>query len=266
MSRHRFAAFAAATLWAAPAFAHDLWIAPSSFDPAPGELVRVHLRVGDRPATAEPVIRDPERLLRLSAFEADGGEAPVPGFDGQDPAGLWKPAAAGPAILIYESAPRPIELPAERFEHYLGEEGLEPIVAERARRGESAQAGRELYSRSVKALVQVGQGGEAALRDRAVGLPLEFVLETGLPGKVAARLLWRGQPAPGALVEAVALDGEPTRLATRTDREGRAAFALPRGGRWLLATVHMERLEPGQNAEWRSIWTSLAFELPALHR
>jgi|CXWL01.1.fsa_nt_gi uncharacterized GH25 family protein len=263
IARRAAAVVAGAALWAGPVLAHDLWISPSTFRPVPGEVVRVQLLVGDQPASAEPVIRDPARLLRLSAFEAAGAETPVPGFDGQYPAGLWKPTAAGPAILIYESSPRPIELPAERFDHYLAEEGLEPIAAERARRGESATAGRELYSRSVKALVQVGEG---PLRDRVVGLPLEFVLDEVPAGKASARLLWRGRPAPGALVEAVALDGEPTRLATRSDREGRVSFALPRGGRWLLATVHMERLEPGQNAEWRSTWTSLAFELPTPHQ
>lgn len=248
-------------LCALPAHAHDFWIAPSSFHPAPGELVRVHLRVGDDPARAEPVIRDPERLVRLSAFDASGAESAIPGFDGQDPAGLWKPTVPGTALLIYEGTPRPIELPAERFEHYLAEEGLEAIVAERARRGESALAGRERYSRSVKALVQVGPG---ELRDRAVGLPLELVIDGAFGPKLSATLLWQGRPAADALVEAIALEGlagEPARLGARTDAAGRVSFTLPRGGRWMLATVHMERHQPGADAEWRSTWTSLAFEL-----
>jgi Domain of unknown function (DUF4198) len=245
---------------AAPVFAHDLWLAPSSFRLAPNGAVRVHLRVGDSPATAEAVPRNPELLLRLSAFDAAGTETPIPGFDGQDPAGLWKPTVPGTAVLIYEGRPRAIELPAAGFDHYLEEEGLEEILAERHHRGESKLAGRELYSRSVKALVQVGEG---TVQDRAVGLPLEFVADSLVPERLAARLLWRGAPLAGAQVKAVALAGEATRLLGRTDRDGRVSFELPRGGRWYLAAVHMERLEPGAAAEWRSIWTSSSFELPA---
>jgi uncharacterized GH25 family protein len=252
------AILAALVLGAAPAVAHDLWLAPSSFRLTPNEAVRVHLRVGDSPATAEAVPRNPELLIRLSAFDRTGAEAAIPGFDGQDPAGLWKAAQPGTAVLIYEGRPRAIELPAAGFDHYLKEEGLEDILAERQHRGESQLAGRELYSRSVKALVQVGEG---AVQDRSVGLPLEFVADSLVPERLEARLLWRGTPMAGAQVKAVALAGEATRLLGRTDRDGRVSFELPRGGRWYLAAVHMERLEPGAAAEWRSTWTSLSFEL-----
>ena len=147
------------------------------------------------------------------------------------------------------------------------------------------------------------------------------------------RLLHEGRPLPGALVKASLFVAQPAEgaasgapaaaagagpatssspaapstapalpfgapagigLAARTDAEGRAVFALPRPGTWLLTSVHMLPAAPGTHpdvppsptatdeaapaaplaraergaaalptADWESLWASLSFEVPA---
>lgn len=256
---------AAACLAAAPALGHDMWIAPSTFDPQVGGLVKVHLRVGHPAKEAEPVPRQPQRIVRFTA-SGPGGEAPILGQDGLDPAGLLRPAEPGLHVLAYESNHALLELAGERFESYLAEEGLERIQALRAERGENADPGRELYSRGLKSLLVVGPtAGEA--RDRALGLAFELVLEGDLqaarPGApLSVRVLFGGWAVADVLVEGVLLDGTGEAIHSRSDGSGRATFVPPRGGAWLLAAVHMIEAPAGSGVDWESFWASLTFSLP----
>src|SRR5262245_16763461 len=164
---------------AGPAFAHDFWIEPTTHRPAAKALVGVTLRVGDEiPGDAVP--RTAERIERFALAGMDG-DVPVVGRDGETPAGAVRVAGEGLQWLVYRSRRSSIRLPAEKFEAYLKEEGLERIVEARAKRGASKAEGREVYSRCAKSLLVVqGEAGKAAAalagHDRALGLTLELVL------------------------------------------------------------------------------------------
>lgn len=293
---------AGAVLATAPAAAHDLWIEPATFTPVAGSTVAVALRVGDG-LPGEPVPRRQERIVRFALVgpldgQADGvpaekllTETPLDGVEGVAPAGFARVGGPGLYAVVYRSTESAIELPADKFESYLAEEGLERIAELRAARGESGEPGRERYSRSVKALLAVGPaGGEADLEggeatagsagtprtgDRPLGLDLELVAERdprdgSAPGGFPFRLLRHGEPLAGALVEAVLLDGSPGRselsappLAARSDAAGRVRFDLTPPGRWRVTAVDMEAAPPGSGADWRSVWTALTFELAA---
>lgn len=127
--------FAAVLAGAASAFAHDFWIEPSAWRPRAGDELAAALRVGDE-FPGEPVARDD---LRIERFELVGpsGATSFAGERGKDPAGRAKLADAGLHVLGYRSRRRYIELEAEKFEAYLREEGLERVVGERSRLGES---------------------------------------------------------------------------------------------------------------------------------
>jgi len=257
-------ALLAAGLAAGPARGHDMWIAPSSFTPAAGELVRIHLRVGHPAQGVEPVVRQPQRIARF-ALLGPAGEALVLGQDGTEPAGLARPVAAGLHLLAYESSHALSELPAERFEAYLIEEGLERISALRVERGQTAAGGRERYSRGLKALLAVG--GSAAGADRPLGLPFELVAEANpyalaSGAALAVSALFRGEPVAGILVEAARLDGTGRAIHARTGPDGRASLRLGEAGDWMLAAVHMVEAPEGSGVEWESFWASLTFALP----
>lgn len=251
---------------ALPGRAHDFWIEPADFRPARSEPVALALRVGDF-ARGEPVARDPRRIVRFSCIGPDG-EAAVLGRPGADPAGYARPTAEGVHLCVYESNRASVALPLVKFLGYLDEEGLEALRPAVLARGELTDV-RELYSRSCKALVRVGDGPTAGF-DRVVGLPLELVPETdpfaasgaGGPTPLSIRLLFRGEPVAGALVSADSLDAGGGSLQVRTNSEGRAMLALPRAGRWLVASTHMVPWTADESAEWESVWASLTFEVP----
>ncbi len=246
------------------AAAHDFWIEPSTFHPGVGDAVRVMLRVGEH-FDGAPVERNPERLLRFAAVDADG-ETSIPGADGTDPAGILRVRKAGTLWLVYRSNHARIELEAEKFEAYLREEGLDAIIEKRRAAGQSDKPGREIYSRCAKSLITVG-GGAGAGFDRAVGLPLELVPETdpraARPGdELTIRALYDGKPLANLAVGAMNKAEGKGQLTARTDAEGRAKLKLPRGGVWLVKAVHMVPAPAGRDADWESLWASMTFELP----
>jgi len=112
-----------ALLLSAPALsAHDLWIEPGTFMPAPGQRVAVRLRVGQG-FRGDPVPRDPKLLERFVAMGSKG-EAVIPGVPNTEPAGFATFPAPGLQVLVYDSAREPIELEGPKFEEYLREGGL----------------------------------------------------------------------------------------------------------------------------------------------
>ncbi len=266
---------ALAALLAAPAFAHDFWIEPESFQPKANATIKVTLKVGDFAIGDEL----PRSDLRILDFSLRGPElrTNVLGRDGALPAGFVRTRGAGLHVLGYCSNHAFVELESAKFEEYLREKGLERVSAERARLGESDSKVRELYSRCAKALIQVGDGGPqefALMFDYPLEIlperdPTALFTEPAAPAALPVRVFFSGAPLPGALLGALELRddaaGRPhhTPILARTDAEGRAKLELPHAGRWMLAVVHMQRAKEPQRADWESFWASLTFEAPS---
>ena len=158
-------------------------------------------------------------------------------------------------------------LPSQRFNDYVQEEGLTPILAARQRRGENNSPGREIYSRRAKALVVIGAmtNRPDPRATRAIGLDLEIVPERdpyalGSSRILPIHVLHRGRPLPGALVKLtdLARDDRPVGVA-RTDRAGRAVFSVPARGNWLLNVVWSEPITNDPRADFDTIFSSLTF-------
>lgn len=261
------------TAWALLAFlaaasrlrAHDLWIEPSSFRPAQAQVVAARLRVG-MAFRGDPVPRMTEQIERFAAV-GPGGEIPLKGAEGTDPAGFAALTAPGTWLLVYDSDHARVELEGAKFEAYLREEGLERISRLRAQRGQTAARSREIFSRCAKALVTVGDG-PAAGYDRVLGLPLELVPQASPAGPPAGPpadtelpvlLLFRGKPLAGALVVAVPRDRPGAKVSGRTDAAGRVRLRLDHAADWLVKAVHMEPAPADSGADWESFWASLTF-------
>jgi uncharacterized GH25 family protein len=254
----------AALLVAAPAVAHDFWIEPTTFRPQVGETVGIALRVGQG-FRGDPVPRMPELIERFVTVSSTG-EKPVEGVSGRDPAGIARIAEPGWVVIGYRSRPKPLELPADKFEQYLKEEGLEKIIAMRAGKGDSQKASKEIYSRCAKSLLDASGAGSAGY-DRPLGLRLELLpekspMEAGGGRSLPVRLLYEGKPLAGALVVAINRGDPGKRLSARTDRAGRVAFDLAAAGVWLVKAVHMVPAPASSGADWESLWASLTFEIP----
>jgi uncharacterized protein DUF4198 len=249
---------------ALPLAAHDHWIAPSSFHPAPGERVDLCLRAG-HPAQFEEQLRDPRRALRFEVL-GPAGAKPVPGLDGKSPAGIWRPREEGVHVVVYRSNHALAELEAGKYAEFLASEGLDDVLAERERRGESALPGRDSYARFDKTLVRVG-GGSSAGYERVAGLPLELSLETDpftwTGGELVLRLDFEGQPLEGRQIKLVRLERPHLVLLARTDEHGRVRLRPESGGPWCAFAVHQRRAteEQGLEGDWEGFWASLAFPL-----
>jgi uncharacterized GH25 family protein len=250
-------------LAAARLLGHDFWIEPTTYRPQAGDTVGLALRVGQG-FRGDPVPRMPESIEKFVAASS-AGVKPVEGVTGRDPAGVARIDEPGWVVVGYRSRPKPIELPAEKFEQYLKEEGLEKIIASRATRGESQKPGNEIYSRCAKSLLDVNGAGAGGY-DRTLGLRLELVPETS-PKQAGGRsmpfrLLFEGKPLPGALVVAISRDDPEKRFTARSDGTGRVAFDLAPAGVWLVKAVHMIPAPRASGADWESLWASLTFEVP----
>jgi uncharacterized GH25 family protein len=250
--------------------AHDLWIEPSNFRPAQSERLSVRVRVGEH-FQGDPVPRNAARIERFAAVVPGekGLELPLTGAEGADPAGQATLPVPGTWILVYDTNHAKVELEAAQFEKYLAEEGLEGIIALRAKRGQTAAPSREVYSRCAKSLVVVGaENGPEKGRgyDRVLGLPLELVPEASpaaLPagGELPVTLLYQGKPLAGALVVAIPRDDPEARVSARSGADGRVRLRLGRRGDWLIKAVHMIPAPAESGADWESFWASLTFRM-----
>jgi uncharacterized GH25 family protein len=245
--------------------AHDFWIEPSTFHPAPGATVGVGLRVGQN-FIGHAVPRISSSIEQFVVRQA-GAEKPVNGVQGIDPAGWLLADGQSTAVVVYCSTGSFVELPAEKFEDYLRQEGLEAIIESRARRAQRDSSGRERFYRYAKALL----AGERPSADvaRPLGLLYEIVPDddpTVQPGRFGGRVLYEGRPLADALVVAMLRGDGAVRLTTRSDARGAFSFELSRGGVWLIKSVHMIKASFFSEADWDSLWASLTFETPAARR
>ncbi len=263
MRAHATLACAAALLLAAAhAQAHDFWIEPSTFHPAPGATVAVGLRVG-QDFIGDPVPRSSAYIAAFSVRQ-NGTDHDVGGSDRIDPAGFLSADGTATAIISYASTGAYIELPPSEFEDYLRLYGLDDIVASRGARGEHDKPGRERFYRYAKALL-TGLASSAAVT-KPLGLDYEIVPDADPTARLApfhGRILYEGKPLANAVVVAL-LHGEPSvQLRTHSDAQGTISLPLTRPGIWLIKSVHMVRASFFSSEDWDSMWASLTFEIPA---
>ena len=251
------------TLHGAALAAHDLWIEPSHFIPEVGKLIGVRLLVGID-MQGDPLPREPALIDQFVVVDGSGRK-PIIGRDGADPAGLLRATTPGLLEVGYFSRPSPIVLPAEKFNQYLNEEGLDAVAALRASRHQTAAEAHEVFVRCAKSLLVSGASAPGQA-DRALGFTLELVAERnpyqlGAGQELPVRLTYEGRPLAGALVVAVNRANPAMKLSVRSDKDGRVSFTLPQDGMWLIKAVHMIEAPAGSGAQWASFWASLTFEL-----
>ena len=253
------------TFSALPVLAHDFWIEPSSYQVPAGAKVTIRFRVGEH-FRGDPLPLDPKRVVVFSHF-GPKTETPVKGVPGLDPAGVATLDEPGLHLIAYRGTSSSVTLDPQEFEAYLRAEGLERIIEERNRRNERGARGRELFARCVKSLLRTAGSNDDTGFDRVLGFPVELVpdanpyrLEAG--DELSVRVLSKGQPLVGALVTAYSYAKPAEPVQQRSDANGRVTLWLGRAGPWLIKTVHMERANGSEQADWQSWWASLTFELP----
>jgi hypothetical protein len=264
------------------ALAHEFWLEPPRFRLAPGTTAYMHTFIGADFAGKAWTTKATKvlRLVRYGPAPADSTDlTPAPGAPETDTFRTsFAFAQPGTHVVLLRSTNSFLELPAEQFNAYLREEGLDYALKLRQENDEMTKPGRETYRRCAKALVQVGEAGatagatDSACR-RVYGLPLELVPEQNpyrlaLNKSLTVRVLRNGKPAFGAAVQVWQRQpgGLPTtHFTTRANQNGRILLRLSGPGPYLLAAVDMTAAPAKwrDRADWQSTWASLTFAGPA---
>jgi Domain of unknown function (DUF4198) len=251
---------------AAHTLAHDLWLVPPE-KPEPKKSAFFRANSGSKFSRSDHA-PDPARFKRRLLVQPDGGEGSLEAAGAEDKSGLLKfePARPGVYIAAVETEPKLITLKADEFNNYLVSDGLLDVYQLRRKEGALDKPGRERYSKSPKAIVQVGTagGGDPC---RVVGLPLEiiplrnpFVLKVG--DTLRVRVLFHDRPLANAnLGWDVPGDGDFPLGAVRTDARGEALVPISLLGLMTIRLTHMTRPKQA-DYEWESFWTTLTFHIP----
>lgn len=226
------------TLLAVSARAHDFWIEPTTFRPSAGETVYLSLRVG-QDFVGDPVPRMAQRIEAFVVRDATGERA-VNGIENSDPAGTIT-AAKSPTVIGYASHFSPVELPRDKFESYLREEGLENRI-----HVQTNGMQRERFARYAKTI----------LGDAVDVKPFGWRFELVPVSATQFRALYEKKPLAGTLVVALSRDGK--KLSARSDKNGLVSFQLAKG-EWLVKTVHMVPAPASSGFQWESLWASITF-------
>jgi uncharacterized GH25 family protein len=125
--------------------------------------------------------------------------------------------------------------------------------------------GSESYSRQAKVILGVGTPSANASVTVPIGLTLEIVPDVNpylapRGARLPIHVIYEGRPLAGALVMLTNLaDDANPREAHATDRSGRATFALPRTGNWLLNVVWTKIAPQSSDVDYETVFSSLSF-------
>ena len=253
--------------------AHDFWVQPKEYWLAQDAVSDMTLQVGHGAYRQ----RSPIPLRRITRYEAiapngaaiDLRETLHLGDKADD--GILRFGAPGTYVLVLETDDRAqVHLPAIRFNDYLQHEGLTPAIEQRRRTHRTDADGSEQYSRCVKSIIQVGapDAKPQAQLSKPLGLPLEIVLERNPYGEprsatLPVRVFYEGQLLKGALVKLTNLEHDDAPFAMQiTDNAGRAIFAMPTAGSWLLNVIWTKTQPHSSDTDFETIFSSFSFGFP----
>jgi uncharacterized GH25 family protein len=184
----------------------------------------------------------------------------------------FKTSGEGTYVAGVSTKPRIIELTAKDFNEYLAHDGVLDVLASRKEKGEMDKDARELYSKHVKAVFQVGQQRSEGFKTK-LGYPIEIVplqnpYQLGKGAVLEVLVLKDDKPAANQLVYASytghhqhgEAGGHVEAVKTRTDQNGVAKIKLAATGHWYIRLIHMVPCDK-EGVDYESNWATLTFEV-----
>lgn len=251
-------------LSAFPVFAHEYWFEPDSFFLKPGDKTPVHLFVGDGLVKdREERVYQPEKTVMFELFGlTKTWDLKKSTIEGAMPVYTFSADKQGSYLLAMERNWTYIKLEPDKFDEYLRSDGMEYIIAERAKLGENQKEGRERYSRFIKGLLQVGDKRDSTF-GRKLGFKLELIPMTNpylkkVGDQIQFQVLFDGKPLAGRTVFADNRESETQKLVT--DKRGKFTIKIGKSGLWLARLVYMQRCKSAcGEADWESFWAAYSF-------
>lgn len=246
------------------ALAHEFWLKPQRFLLKVGERVPIRLQVGEN-FTGEAVDVRKARIIQFIHHSKVGAQSVKDQVrEGENGGVTIHFPTEGTHLLSYRSTAKFIELPADKFNAYLQEDGLDNVLEARRQSGQGSKAGRELYSRCVKSLLQVGSTTDETFQlstgDRLEITPEQNPYALANGDSLSVQIRFDGQPLEKALVRVWNKSTGTLRVDTlRSNSTGRIAFPLTRKGIWMVSLVRMIPYPDNRKADWQSFWGNLTF-------
>ncbi len=250
------------------ASAHEFWMRAEPLSPKVGSSAQMFIYYGEYfEGTQAGFLTSHSATLRhYSAAGSEDLMRLVPSVNpiGQVPVRIGR---AGTHLVAFDSHTATITLPADKFNAYLHDEGLDSIVREREAAGTLGREGRERFRRNAKTLLRAGGKSDAtyAIRtgQRLELVPLNDPLSQPPGAPLRFKLLFDGKPLPDALLRAWHHNGDQTiSIRATSDNNGDITYNLPYPGTWMISTVHMIAATESDEVDWDSFWGSLMFEVP----
>lgn len=247
------------------AFPHEYFFEPKSF------FVQVKQKIDLRLFVGEGLKKEEERSFeaaKVRSFREYFGKTGADIKNNQEnsmPFYSYTSGSAGNHLFALERNWSYITLESAKFEDYLREDGMEYIIAERAKLGESQKEGRERYSRFIKTLLQIGEKRDKTYKEKtALKLditPLENPYSKKSGDNLSFQVLFDGKPLVNRTAFADNRDVELfSKQKVTTDANGKFTVKLDRKGTWLVRLVVMQRCKTDcGEADWESFWGAFSF-------
>ncbi len=240
---------------------HEFWLQPSSFILKKGDKANIRFRVGEN---FEGDNWNGKRskinflFLYLNGTKTDLTSRLT---DNKGDSLQYTFPQEGTATVVYSGLNSFIELEPAKFNAYLEEDGLRNVIEYRKQYNEMDSMSHELYQRSVKTILQVGEKYDSSFK-QTTPLPLD-IIPMQHPylikdkQKLTMKVLFNKKP----LIEQLVIvwywyQGKTLKEEVLTDENGLVSFKVKKSGRWMVSTVKMEHLENDPKANWQSYWGS----------
>ena len=251
-------------LFCSIALAHEFWLEPVKFWLRKNEKVRIDLMVGED-YRGEHSNGHKYKITKLDHY-GNGQKRDVRSKVYGDSLSSIDISFAteGSHLVAFNNTSKFIELEATKFNEYLRTEGLDNVIKLREQSKDTLKAGRELYQRCVKTLVQVGNKTDDTYAINT-GMRLEIIPSKNpyaqkSKGPLTFKILFNNKPLRNALVLAWHMvEGKTTHETLRSDENGKITFLIDQTGKWMISAVHMTANNNVQEADWQSYWGSYTF-------
>ena len=251
-----------------PVFAHDLFLKLDSFFVAVNQKVSVKVLNGSFMDSEGSVtfqrLKDLSVIspanVRMNPKETD--------FTKDDKTALLnlQPTEEGNYVVGLATMRRDIALKAKDFNGYLEEDGIPDVLAERKRKKMLNKDVKELYSKYVKTIFQVGDKQTESFKT-TLGYAVELVPQQNPYSLKAGETidvlcLKDGKPLANQFVMAGYEKGGKAAAAenVRSDKNGIAKIKLSEKGKWFIKFIQMQK-STEKGFDYESKWTTLTFEL-----
>lgn len=242
---------------------HEFWMAPSKHYFHAGENLNLDFRVGEDFIGEKWKVKK-ERFDRFEMHDLKGLTDLKSLLKDSASNEIAIPLAAeGGRVVVLQTNEVFSELAANEFNAYLKEDALDEAYAFRRKNNELDKAGKELYARYSKSIIQVGNRLDETFKKPA-NLPIEIFIEQNpaslkVGDKVSFRIMFQGKPLFGARVSVWnRYNNRTTRQPIFTQQDGRVETHISNPGPWMVSVVKMVSAKDSK-ADWRSYWGSLTF-------